>query len=472
MNATLHLRLVALIAAIGGLLFGYDTAVISGAIGSLSQYFSLSPLETGWAISSALVGCLAGALGADPCSTRLGRKASMGLAALLFLAGSVGTALPDSFAVFVWFRIVGGVGVGLASMVVPMYIAEIAPADKRGALVAYNQLAIVIGIVLVYFVNYYIALQGDEHWNRTEGWRWMFASEGIPALLYGGLVLIVPESPRWLLMRGRTQRAQRVLERFHAPAAAALITDEISGSLTQRTGKASWRMLMQPALRRALWTGIGLSVFQQVTGINAILYYAPEIFKSFGSSANASLLETSYLGVINLVFTIVSIFLVDRVGRRPLLLVGTGGMLLALAVVGGAAYTGSVSVWLLPFLLLFMASFSISWGPVVWVLLSEIFPNNVRSLALSIAVFIQWAANFAVSQTFPLLTGSKALNERFHGAAPFLLFALLCVAAFIFVRRLVPETRNKTLEQMQDLWQSETTTSPTTPTTTPDKVAL
>ncbi|TCZ67071.1 sugar porter family MFS transporter [Flaviaesturariibacter aridisoli] len=455
MNASLHLRLVALIAAIGGLLFGYDTAVISGAIGSLSHYFSLSPAEVGWAISSALVGCLAGALGADPCSTRLGRKASMALAALLFLAGSIGTALPESFAVFVWFRIVGGIGVGLASMVVPMYIAEIAPADKRGALVAYNQLAIVIGIVVVYFVNYYIALQGSDEWNHTVGWRWMFASEAIPALLYGALVLVVPESPRWLLMRGRGERAQRVLERFHQPAAATLIAAEISGSLTQRSD-ASWRSLMQPHLRRALWTGIGLSVFQQVTGINAILYYAPEIFKSFGSSANASLLETSYLGVINLVFTIISIFLVDRVGRRPLLLAGTGGMLLALAVVGAAAYTGSVSGWLLPFLLLFMASFSISWGPVVWVLLSEIFPNSVRSLALSIAVFIQWAANFAVSQTFPLLTGSKALNERFHGAAPFLLFAVLCVGAFIFVRRFVPETRNKTLEQMQDLWQAQT----------------
>ncbi|RYZ00340.1 MAG: MFS transporter [Chitinophagaceae bacterium] len=454
MQATRNLSLIALSAAIGGLLFGYDTAVISGAIGNLTRYFSLTPVETGWAIACALVGCLAGALLADPVSTRFGRKRSMALAALFFLAGSIGTALPPGFTGFVWFRILGGVGVGIASMVVPMYIAEIAPAAKRGALVAYNQLAIVIGIVLVYFVNYFIALQGDADWNLNVGWRWMFASEAIPSLLYLLLSLLIPESPRWLLMQGRTEKAVAVLERFNDKDEAARTRTEIEGSLGVKES-AGWRTLLQPAYRRALYIGIGLSVFQQVTGINAILYYAPEIFRSFGSDANAALLETSMLGVINLVFTVVSIFLVDRVGRKPLLLVGSVGMLVALSVVGYASYSGSVSTWLLPFLLLFMASFSISWGPVVWVLLSEIFPNNVRSLALSIAVFIQWAANFAVSQTFPLLTGSQTLQARFHGAFPFILFAILCALALLFVRRFVPETRSKTLEQMNELWRSE-----------------
>lgn len=454
MPAQKNLRPIALIAAVGGLLFGYDTAVISGAIGNLTRYFSLTPLEVGWAISSALVGCLAGALLADHCSTRYGRKWSMVLAAVFFFISGIGTALPDTFTAFVVYRIIGGLGVGIASMVVPMYIAEIAPADKRGALVAYNQLAIVIGIVLVYFVNYFIALQGNEEWNLTQGWRWMFGSEAIPAFLYLVLLFFIPESPRWLLMKNRTARAQKVLERFNTHEESRAVLEEIKASLGTNT-KVHWRLLLHPSIRLALWVGIGLSVFQQVTGINAILYYAPEIFKSFGSTSNTSLLETSLLGVTNLVFTIVSIYLVDHLGRRPLMFIGTTGMLVALTVVGVAAYTGTVSTWLLPFLLLFMASFSISWGPVVWVLLAEIFPNNVRSLALSIAVFIQWAANFAVSQTFPLMTGNQWLNTQFHGAFPFLVYAVLCAVAFFFVWKYAPETRNKTLEEMNGLWEAQ-----------------
>ncbi|RZJ54051.1 MAG: MFS transporter, partial [Flavobacterium sp.] len=382
-----NLRFIALSAAIGGLLFGYDTAVISGAIGNLTKYFDLSPLETGWAISSALVGCLLGAFVSDYCSTKFGRRMCMAIAAVLFLACSIGTALPESFTVFIIFRIVGGVGVGLASMVVPMYIAEIAPAEKRGGLVAYNQLAIVIGIVVVYFVNYFIALQGDDEWNLNLGWRWMFGSELIPSVLYMALIFFIPESPRWLLMKGRREQAMKVLEKYNPMGRAQTVYKEIEASLSEKTA-TDWKLLFHPSFRLALLVGIGLSVFQQITGINAILYYAPEIFKSFGSSADASLLETSMLGVINLIFTIFSIYLVDRIGRKPLLYIGSSGMFLSLAIVGAAAYYEMVSTWLLPFLLLFMASFSISWGPVVWVLLSEIFPNRVRSLALAIAVFI------------------------------------------------------------------------------------
>ena len=454
MSSQKSLRPIALIAAIGGLLFGYDTAVISGAIGNLTRYFVLTPLEVGWAISSALVGCLAGALLADQLSTRYGRKWSMVIAAILFLVSAIGTALPDTFTAFVIYRIVGGLGVGIASMVVPMYIAEIAPAHKRGSLVAYNQLAIVIGIVLVYFVNYYIALQGNEEWNLNTGWRWMFGSEALPAILYLILLFFIPESPRWLLMKEQAVKAQGVLEQFNSRTESESILQEIKASLGANT-KVHWRLLLHPSIRLALWVGIGLSVFQQVTGINAILYYAPEIFKSFGSTSNTSLLETSMLGVTNLIFTIVSIFLVDRLGRKPLMFIGTTGMLISLTVVGIAAYTGTVSTWLLPFLLLFMASFSISWGPVVWVLLAEIFPNNVRSLALSIAVFIQWVANFAVSQTFPLMTGNEWLNTQFHGAFPFIVYAILCAVAFLFVWRFAPETKNKTLEEMNGLWESK-----------------
>lgn len=448
-----NLRPIALIAAIGGLLFGYDTAVISGAIGNLTIYFSLNTLETGWAISSALVGCLFGALLADYLSSRFGRKWCMIVSAILFLICSVGTALPDSFTSFIIYRIIGGIGVGIASMVVPMYIAEIAPPEKRGSLVAYNQLAIVIGIVTVYFVNYLIALQGNEEWNLQKGWRWMFGSEAIPSVLYMILLFFIPESPRWLLMKNKPARAFGILERFNNKETAARTGQQILDSLKSQE-KTSWRALLQPSLRLALLVGIGLSVFQQITGINAILYYAPEIFKSFGSNTDSSLLQTSLLGVVNMIFTIVAIYLVDKLGRKPLLYIGSAGMFVALAIVGIAAYYQITSAWLLPFLLLFMASFSISWGPVVWVLLAEIFPNRVRSLALSLAVFVQWIANFVVSQTFPLLTGDKWLQQTFHGAFPFLLFAVLCLLALLFVGKYVPETRNKTLEQMDELWHT------------------
>jgi SP family xylose:H+ symportor-like MFS transporter len=454
MDGHKNLRFIALSAAVGGLLFGYDTAVISGAIGNLTRYFDLNAIETGWAISSALVGCLFGALVSDYCSTKFGRRMSMVLSALFFLLCSIGTALPESFTVFIIFRIIGGIGVGIASMVVPMYIAEIAPADKRGGLVAYNQLAIVIGIVVVYFVNYLIALQGDADWNLNTGWRLMFGSEIIPSILYLVLLFFIPESPRWLLMKGKPRQALNILEKFNDKETAQNVFNEVSSSLREKE-EVQWKLLFHPSLRLALLVGIGLSVFQQVTGINAILYYAPEIFKSFGSDTNASLLETSMLGVINLVFTIVSIYLVDRIGRKPLLYIGSTGMFVSLLVVGIAAYLQVISSWLLPFLLLFMASFSISWGPVVWVLLSEIFPNRVRSLALAIAVFIQWVANFAVSQTFPIMAQDETLIEKFHGSFPFLLFTFLCLLALVFVWKYVPETKNRKLEDMEDMWDTQ-----------------
>ena len=451
MSAT-DLRFITLSAALGGLLFGYDTAVISGAIGSLTEYFTLSPAQTGWAISSALVGCLAGAFISDFCSEKFGRRKSMVIAALLFLACSVGTAIPESFSVFVIFRIVGGVGVGLASMVVPMYIAETAPAEKRGELVAYNQLAIVIGIVVVYFVNFFIALQGDADWNLNWGWRWMFASEAIPSVLYLILIFFIPESPRWLLSKGRTAEATAILQKFNPDENPEVLAGEINASL-HASDEKPWKILFAPELRLALVAGIGLSIFQQVTGINAILYYAPEIFKSFGSDVNASLLETSLLGVVNLIFTLISIRLVDSIGRKPLLNIGSAGMLLSLIVVGYALQNQMQGSWLLAFLMLFMASFSISWGPVVWVLLSEIFPNRVRSLALSIAVFIQWGANFAVSQSFPMLAENKMLQERFHGAFPFMVFAGFTVLALFFVWKFVPETKKMSLEDMDSMWE-------------------
>jgi SP family xylose:H+ symportor-like MFS transporter len=447
-----YILFIALSAALGGLLFGYDTAVISGAIGNLTEYFHLTPIETGWAISSALVGCLIGAFFSDYLSNRLGRRATMLITAILFILNSVGTALPNSFTMFVVFRIVGGIGVGIASMVVPMYIAEIAPPKRRGALVGNYQLAIVIGIVVVYFVNYFIALQGDAHWNLNIGWRWMFGSEIIPSILYLVFIFLIPESPRWLLQKGKSEQAVAVLEKINAAEDVAQVQSEIQNSLEQED-KGQWNNLVNPIYKKALFVGIGLSILQQLTGINAILYYAPEIFKSLGSSTDASLLETSILGVVNLIFTLLAIKWVDKMGRKPLLYIGSAGMTISLAAVGVFIYNEAVGNYILPFLILFMASFSISWGPIVWVLLSEIFPNKIRSLALAISVFIQWVANFVVTQVFPSLIENQWLKDNFNGAFPFYLFSVICLFSLFFVWKKVPETKNKSLEQMDALWK-------------------
>ena len=446
-----YLLFIALSAALGGLLFGYDTAVISGAIGNLTAYFHLNPIETGWAISSALVGCLIGAFFSDFLSNKFGRRATMFITAILFILNSIGTALPTSFSMFVFFRIVGGIGVGIASMVVPMYIAEIAPPKRRGALVGNYQLAIVIGIVVVYFVNYLIALQGDANWNLTIGWRWMFGSELVPSLLFLLFIFFIPESPRWLIQKGHTNKALAVLHKINREEDVSQVQAEIQESF-QQEDKKQWKLLVNPIFKKALFVGIGLSVLQQLTGINAILYYAPEIFKSLGSSTDVSLLETSILGVVNLIFTLLAIRWVDKMGRKPLLFIGSFGMTTALLAVGLFIHFNALGNWVLPFLLLFMASFSISWGPIVWVLLSEIFPSKIRSLALAISVFIQWVANFVVTQVFPSLVENEWLKTHFNGAFPFYLFALICLVSLLFVWKNVPETKNKSLEQMEDLW--------------------
>jgi SP family xylose:H+ symportor-like MFS transporter len=447
-----YILFIALSAALGGLLFGYDTAVISGAIGNLTEYFHLSPFETGWAISSALVGCLIGAFFSDYLSNRFGRKVTMLITAILFILNSVGTALPISFSMFVLFRIIGGIGVGIASMVVPMYIAEIAPPKRRGALVGNYQLAIVIGIVVVYFVNYFIVLQGDANWNLKIGWRWMFGSEIIPSILFLIFIFLIPESPRWLFQKGKKEEANGVLEKINSPDEVLKVREEIENSMHQED-ENQWKNLVNPLFKKALFVGIGLSVLQQLTGINAILYYAPEIFKSLGSSTDVSLLETSILGVVNLIFTLLAIRWVDKMGRKPLLYIGSIGMTIALAAVGSFIYFETIGNWVLPFLLLFMASFSISWGPIVWVLLSEIFPNKIRSLALAISVFIQWVANFVVTQFFPSLVENQWLKMHFNGAFPFFLFSIICLLSLLFVWKKVPETKNKSLEKMDSLWK-------------------
>lgn len=440
-----------LVATLGGLLFGYDTAVISGGIGFLKQHFNLTDWQEGWAASSALVGCIIGVLLAGQLSDRLGRRTTLILAALAFLISAIGTALPRTLNEFVFYRALGGVGVGIASMVSPMYIAEIAPAHLRGRLVSFNQVAIVSGMLVVYFVNYFIARGRTEAWNVGTGWRWMFGSESLPCLLFLGLLFLVPESPRWLAAKGRREEALKVLRRVGGEAHARAEMAEIEAAL--REEPVSLGQLLRPGLMKVLVIGLVLAVLQQVTGINVILYYAPKIFATLGATTDAALLQTIVVGLSMVVFTFVAIAKVDHWGRRPLLLWGSVGMGACLFAFSAVAYFGKTGPWALAFIVGYIASFSIAMGPVVWVVLAEMFPNRIRGRAMSVATFFLWTANYAVSQTFPVLNDHPALVARFHHAFPFWVYGGLCVVAWFFIRRWVPETKGRSLEEIEKLWK-------------------
>lgn len=460
MKDNINVLHITIVVALGGLLFGYDTAVISGATGSLTEFFGLSAAELGFAASSALVGCVIGAIIAGQLSNSMGRRGALKIAATLFLISAIGTAIPDSYWVFVFFRIIGGIGVGIASMVSPMYIAEVAPPNKRGALVSCNQFAIIFGMLVVYFVNYGIALAGTEAWLNTVGWRYMFASECIPALLFLVLLFTVPETPRWLALKGREQEARSLLSALNKHRNIEDQWKGIQASLNDTKGKVSIAAL---GMMGVLAIGIMLSVLQQVTGINVFLYYAPEIFKSFSdSSTDTALLQTILVGVVNLTFTVVAIFTVDKFGRRPLMMIGAGAMAISMIAIGTAAYANAIGGYLLFFVLLYIAAFALSLGPVTWVLLSEIFPNSIRSKALSIAVFAQWSANFMVSQTFPMMNDSNGyLFQTYNGGFPFWLYGMFGLFTVYFIWKFVPETKGKSLEELEQTWATRHTKAPT-----------
>jgi sugar porter (SP) family MFS transporter len=445
-----------LVATLGGLLFGYDTAVISGGIGFLKQHFSLNDWQEGWAASSALLGCVLGVSVAGLLSDRLGRRTALIMAGLFFLVSAVGTALPQTLAEFVVYRALGGVGVGMASMVSPMYIAEVSPARMRGSLVSVNQIAIASGMLLVYFVNYFIAKDQPDAWNVSQGWRWMFGSEAVPCVVFLLLLFTVPESPRWLASKGRHDRALEILGRIGGARHAEREMAEIEQALAEEPVSA--RQLLQPGLRKVLTIGIVLAVLQQATGINVILYYAPKIFATLGATTDTAMLNTIVIGGSMVAFTLVAIGCVDRWGRKPLLLLACAGMALSLFTFGGVAYAQQTGPWALLLILVYIASFSIAMGPVVWVVLSEIFPNRVRGRALSIATFFLWTANYLVSQTFPVLNDHPLLVARFHHAFPFWVYGAISVFAFFFVLKYIPETKGRTLEEIEQFWKTNSTT--------------
>lgn len=445
--------LVTLVAAMGGLLFGYDTAVISGAIGFMEQFFHLSPAQTGWAASCVLIGCVAGASVAGMLCDRLGRRATLLVAAALFFVSSIGTAIPVNLSFFVVFRIIGGLGVGIASMASPMYIAEIVPARMRGRMVSLNQFAIIGGMLVVYFVNYMIAKYGGtQEWNVHTGWRMMFLSGAVPSGLMFLLTLFVPETPRFLATKGHKEKALEVLVKVDGEEYARREFAEINGAVSHEEG--SIRELLKPGLRLALFVGIGLSILQQVTGINVILYYAPEIFKTIGNtSSDTALLQTIIVGAVNLIFTVVAIWKVDGYGRRPLMILGYSGMGLFTFAQAYCFYTQTQGVGVLLCMLGYIAFFALSAGPITWVLLSEIYPNKVRGRAMAIATAAQWVANYLVSQTFPMMNGNEYLSTHFHKAFPYWIYGSFCVIAVLFIIKFIPETKGKSLEEIEGIWE-------------------
>lgn len=445
-----YVTVICLVATLGGLLFGYDTGVISDAIGFLTKRFHLSPAMEGWTMSCAIFGCALGAVVAGVIGDRLGRKKLLVISAVLFAVSSLGTALPKTLAVFILFRTLAGIGIGMAALASPLYIAEISPARIRGRLVSLNQLAIVTGFLLVYFTNYYITRHGDEVWQVTSSWRWMFGLGLVPALFFLLLLIFVPESPRWLVEQGRRQEAHDILARVNGPAMAFTELKSIEASITNENG--TLRQLLKPGLRLVLLIGIVLAILQQVTGINAFLYYGPEILKKLGTASDTALLQQIIVGAANLAFTFVAIWTVDRLGRRPLMLFGAAGMGICLFGMGLAAYLQHIEGWMLLFIIGYIACFAMSVGPVTWVILSEIFPTRVRGRALAVATFFLWLADWVITQSAPFLNKDPWLVHTFNNAFPFWLYGSMCVVEVLFLWRFVPETKGQTLEAIEQSW--------------------
>lgn len=539
-GSKLYIFLLTLVATLGGLLFGYDTAVVNGAEKSLVEFYiyktngtnyifdlntvtqlfsqyrimmvivlffvfiilsgqfirllgkknggiitavliggltvwavsflsnalpnsadteamkNMADAVKGFVIASALIGCIIGGAAAGFVSKSLGRKNGLFIAAVAFFVSAIGAWKPEAFNFFgtldvysfVVYRIIGGIGVGLASMISPMYIAEIAPANVRGKLVSFNQFAIIFGMLVIYFVNLVIARQGDEQWLINEGWRYMFLSGAIPAGIFVLLLFFVPETPRYLAMKGKNDKALSVLQKIAGKDNAESILTDIKGTLHELN--APW--LSYGA--GVIIVGVLLSVFQQAVGINVVLYYAGNIFRNMGASTDSSLLQTIIVGVVNLAFTVVAIMTVDKFGRKPLMIIGSIGMAVSMIALGFTFYFQNVGILALVFMLTYTAAFAMSWGPVCWVLLAEIFPNSIRG-ALSIAVAAQWIANWIVSLTFPMLNDNVWLTNTFNHGFSYWIYGIMSILSAIFMWKFVPETKGRTLESIEELWKKK-----------------
>lgn len=454
-NKRFYLLFLAFIASLGGFLFGYDTAVISGTLLMVRKQFELSAAFEGWYVSSALIGCIIGVSGAGWLSDRYGRKMVLLLTGTLFSISAIGCAITLSFTGLVIYRFIGGMGVGIASMLSPLYISEISPPSARGRLVALYQFAITIGILCAYFVNLWLldhstrpGLEGHPFLRlifKEEIWRAMLGAETVPAISFFLLVIIIPKSPRWLVVKGRDLQARSILNNIIGTKRAEIEINEIRETLELEKGKG--KMILSTGLKLAVFIGVSLAVLQQFTGIDAIIYYGPRILNEAGFGLNAALSSQVLIGIINVVFTVIAIFTIDKFGRKPLLLTGTTFMFVSLTIIGILFSLGIASGYLLMgFILFFIASFAFSLGPVVWVILSEIYPTRIRGRAMSIATVAVWIGTAAIGQLIPLSLDNLGPNFTFW------IFAMFCLPTLFIGWKLLPETKERTLEDIERYW--------------------
>jgi SP family sugar porter-like MFS transporter len=447
---------ISIASALGGLLFGYDLLVISGAKQFYELYFGLdTALLQGWAVSSCIVGCIVGALNVGWATEKYGRVKLLMFSALLFFISAIGSAYAANFDQFIIYRLLGGIGMGMASTLSPMYIAEVAPAKLRGRFVSINQLTIVIGILLAQLVNYFIAglhplAEGLDDvallasWHGQHGWKLMFAAEAIPALIFLIAMFFVPESPRWLLNQGNAKSAQRIISRIGGIDYANKTITEIATSIRNNQQQAGLFECLKPGFRKIVTMAVIIAVFQQWCGINVIFNYASDIFRDAGYQIDGTLFNLVIIGITNLAFTFVGMTLIDKIGRKPLMIVGGSGLLLCQLLIGLCYFTNTTGWYVFALALLAIAFFAATLGPCAWVMISELFPNRIRGIGMSIAVLSLWLANFILSFTFPIL------REALGAAGTFWIYAAICCTGIIYIKNSLPETKGKSLEQLEE----------------------
>ena len=435
-----YLLTITLVTALGGLLFGFDISVISGTIPFLQEVFNLTETMKGWVVSSALIGCIIGASFAGRLGDKFGRKKILLVTSILFAVSAIGSGVANSIPTFVMYRILGGLAVGGASVLAPMYIAEVSPAHLRGRMVSINQLTIVFGISLAYYSNYFLLQIGEN------AWRWMFAAEVVPSLLFFFALFIVPESPRWLVARNRENEAYQVLKKVAGTGFARFELSEIKASLAGNEKRGTLKQLFKKKYSFILFLGVFLAVFQQWSGINVIFFYAPDIFAKANLGVDAALFQTTLIGLMNIVFTILAMRVIDKIGRKLLMLIGAAGMAVCYLVIGFLFSTGRTEDWLLlTFIIITPAFFAFGLGPTVWVVLSEIFPNKIRGAAMSVATFSLWVACYLLTLTFPVFV------ELFNASNTFWLYSVICMIGFLVILKYLPETKGFSLEQLEKM---------------------
>jgi len=439
-----YLLTISMVTALGGLLFGFDISVISGTISFLQQVFNLTETLKGWVVSSALIGCILGASYAGRLGDKYGRKKVLLVTSILFAVSAIGSGVANSISTFVFYRILGGLAVGGASVLAPMYIAEVSPAHVRGKMVSINQLTIVIGISLAYYSNYFLLLIGDN------AWRWMFVAEALPALFFFFALFKVPESPRWLVAHNEENKAKQVLEKVAGTDFATFELGEIKESLAGTQKRGTLTDVFKKKYSLILFLGIFLAVFQQWSGINVIFFYAPDIFAKANLGIDAALYQTTLIGLMNVAFTILAMRVIDKLGRKLLMLIGASGMAVCYIIIGYLFHIERTDDWLLlTFIVITPAFFAFGLGPTVWVVLSEIFPNKIRGVAMSVATFSLWVACYLLTLTFPIFV------EWFNAANTFWIYAIVCIIGFIVIFKYLPETKGISLEKLEKMLVKE-----------------